>query len=136
MFGIGMQLGGGCASGTLYTVGGGSTRMIVTLAAFVVGSVVATAHMPFWTALPQLKPVSLVKTLGAGRRIALNWVVFAVIAAVTVVVEKRRHGRLVAAHAHPHTSPWLHGPWPLVSAQSRSRCSTSRRLRCRAVRGA
>ena len=43
MFGIGMQLGGGCASGTLYTVGGGSTRMIVTLAAFVIGSVVATA---------------------------------------------------------------------------------------------
>ena len=28
MFGIGMQLGGGCGSGTLYTVGGGGTRMI------------------------------------------------------------------------------------------------------------
>ena len=41
IFGIGMQLGGGCASGTLYTVGGGSTRMIVTLVAFIVGSVVA-----------------------------------------------------------------------------------------------
>ncbi|MBF5010024.1 YeeE/YedE family protein [Burkholderia pseudomultivorans] len=52
LFGIGMQLGGGCASGTLYTVGGGSTRMLVTLAAFVAGSVIATAHMPFWTALP------------------------------------------------------------------------------------
>ena len=26
MFGIGMQLGGGCGSGTLFTVGGGSTR--------------------------------------------------------------------------------------------------------------
>ena len=49
MFGIGMQLGGGCASGTLYTVGGGSTRMLVTLAAFIAGSVIATAHMPFWT---------------------------------------------------------------------------------------
>ncbi|MEM1316247.1 MAG: YeeE/YedE thiosulfate transporter family protein, partial [Pseudomonadota bacterium] len=28
LFGIGMQLGGGCASGTLFTVGGGSTRMV------------------------------------------------------------------------------------------------------------
>ena len=37
VFGIGMQLGGGCASGTLYTVGGGSTRMIVTLLFFIVG---------------------------------------------------------------------------------------------------
>jgi uncharacterized protein len=116
LFGIGMQLGGGCASGTLYTVGGGSTRMIVTLGAFIVGSVVATAHMPFWTALPSLQPISLVKTLGAGPALALNWIVFAAIAALTVVIEKRRHGRLVAAHTQPpHASPWLHGPWPLMA---------------------
>jgi uncharacterized membrane protein YedE/YeeE len=116
LFGIGMQLGGGCASGTLYTVGGGSTRMIVTLIAFIAGSVIATAHMPFWTSLPQLKPVSLVKVLGLAPALALNWIVFALIAAITVVVEKRRHGRLVAAHTQPaHTSPWLHGPWPLVA---------------------
>jgi uncharacterized membrane protein YedE/YeeE len=116
LFGIGMQLGGGCASGTLYTVGGGSTRMIVTLAAFIVGSVVATAHMPFWTAQPSLQPISLVKTLGAGPALALNWIVFSAIAALTVVIEKRRHGRLVAAHTQPpHASPWLHGPWPLMA---------------------
>ncbi|SIT46152.1 conserved membrane hypothetical protein [Paraburkholderia piptadeniae] len=116
IFGIGMQLGGGCASGTLYTVGGGSTRMLVTLAAFVVGSVVATAHMPFWTALPSLKPTSLVTTLGAGWAIAINLAIFAAIAALTVAIERRRHGRLVdeplrAASA----SPWLHGPWPLFA---------------------
>ncbi|SAK56271.1 putative inner membrane protein [Caballeronia fortuita] len=116
IFGIGMQLGGGCASGTLYTVGGGSTRMIATLVAFIAGSVIATAHMPFWTALPQLQPISLVKTLGAGPALAVNWIVFALIAAVSVVIEKRRHGKLVAAHVQPaHTSPWLHGPWPLVA---------------------
>ncbi|MDR5823351.1 YeeE/YedE family protein [Caballeronia sp. LZ043] len=116
LFGIGMQLGGGCASGTLYTVGGGSTRMIVTLVAFIAGSVIGTAHMPFWTSMPQLQPVSLVKTLGAGPALALNWLVFALIAALTVVIEKRRHGRLVAAHVQPaHTSPWLHGPWPLMA---------------------
>lgn len=40
IFGIGMQLGGGCASGTLYTVGGGSTRMLITLAAFIAGSAI------------------------------------------------------------------------------------------------
>jgi hypothetical protein len=116
LFGIGMQLGGGCASGTLYTVGGGSTRMIVTLVAFIVGSVVATAHMPFWTALPSFKPVSLVKTLGAGPALAVNWIVFAAIAALTVVIEKRRHGRLVGSDTRPpHASPWLHGPWPLMA---------------------
>jgi uncharacterized membrane protein YedE/YeeE len=116
LFGIGMQLGGGCASGTLYTVGGGSTRMIVTLAAFVAGSVIATAHMPFWTALPHLQPISLVKTLGLLPALLLNWAMFALIAVVTVLVEKRRHGRLVAPVLRPaQASPWLHGPWPLVA---------------------
>jgi uncharacterized protein len=116
IFGIGMQLGGGCASGTLYTVGGGSTRMVVTLIAFIVGSLIGTAHMPFWTSLPQLEPISVVKSLGLVPALALNWLVFALIAAVTIAVEKRRHGRLVAEHLRPaHASPWLHGPWPLVA---------------------
>ncbi|WEF34298.1 YeeE/YedE family protein [Pseudoduganella chitinolytica] len=116
IFGIGMQLGGGCASGTLYTVGGGSTRMLVTLAAFIAGSLVGTAHMPFWTSLPQLQPVSVVAALGLAPALVLNWLLFALIAAVTVVVEKRRHGRLVAAHVQPaRGSRWLHGPWPLMA---------------------
>jgi uncharacterized membrane protein YedE/YeeE len=116
IFGIGMQLGGGCASGTLYTVGGGSTRMIVTLIAFVAGSVIATAHMPYWTSLPQLAPISLVKSLGLAPALALNWTVFAAIAGITVVVEKRRHGRLVDPTLRKaDRSPWLHGPWPLVA---------------------
>ena len=116
IFGIGMQLGGGCASGTLYTVGGGSTRMLITLAAFIVGSVIGTAHMPFWTSLPQLKPISLVTSLGLVPALALNWIVFALIAGITVFVEKRRHGKLVATPLRPtQASPWLHGPWPLVA---------------------
>jgi uncharacterized membrane protein YedE/YeeE len=116
IFGIGMQLGGGCASGTLYTVGGGSTRMIVTLVFFIVGSLIGTAHMPFWTAMPQLQPISLVKTLGLAPALALNWVVFALIAAITVLVEKRRHGRLVTEDAQPaRAATWLHGRWPLVA---------------------
>lgn len=114
IFGIGMQLGGGCASGTLYTVGGGSTRMVVTLLAFIAGSVAGTAHMPFWAALPHPQPISLVKTLGAGPAIALNLVVFAVIAALTVLIEKRRHGCLVSDCA-PNTPSWLYGPWPLLA---------------------
>jgi uncharacterized protein len=116
IFGIGMQLGGGCASGTLYTVGGGSTRMLVTLLFFIIGSVIATAHMPYWTSLPQLKPISLVTELGLLPALLLNFAVFAAIAGITVIVEKRRHGRLV----NPSTptargASWIYGPWPLVA---------------------
>jgi len=64
IFGIGMQLGGGCASGTLYTVGGGSARMVVTLIFFCLGSLLATLHLDWWFNLPHLAPVSVVKSLG------------------------------------------------------------------------
>jgi len=116
IFGIGMQLGGGCASGTLYTVGGGSTRMLVTLLFFIVGSVIATAHMPYWTSLPQLKPISLVTELGVLPALLLNLAVFAAIAGITVIVEKRRHGRLVNPSTPTgHRASWIYGPWPLVA---------------------
>jgi uncharacterized membrane protein YedE/YeeE len=45
LFGVGMQLGGGCASGTLFSVGGGSTRMVLTLLFFIVGSVVGVVQL-------------------------------------------------------------------------------------------
>src|SRR5215510_11257878 len=60
IFGIGMQLGGGCASGTLFSVGGGSTRMLLTLCFFIIGSVIGTAHTPWWNAQPAFAATSLV----------------------------------------------------------------------------
>jgi len=115
LFGIGMQLGGGCASGTLYAVGGGNTRMIVTLIAFIAGSVIGTAHMPWWTATPALKPVSLVTTFGAPAALAIALVLYASIAIVTVAVERQQHGRLGDDYRLGRAWRALRGPWPLVA---------------------
>lgn len=117
LFGVGMQLGGGCASGTLYTVGGGSTRMIVTLAGFVAGSLLGSAHLPWWSTQPHIAPVSLVKEFGAAGALALNLAIFAAIAGITVLVERKRHGKLVAKETSTVAGwpRWLHGPWPLVA---------------------
>lgn len=52
LFGIGMQIGGGCASGTLFSLGGGNGKLIATLLFFVVGSTFGAAHMGFWWSLP------------------------------------------------------------------------------------
>ena len=90
IFGIGMQLGGGCASGTLFTVGGGNARMLVTLLFFIVGSVVATHHIGWWFALPSLPPTSIVQSLGLFPALVLSLALFAAIAAVSVVLERRR----------------------------------------------
>ena len=116
MFGIGMQLGGGCASGTLFTAGGGNARMLVTLFFFVVGSVLGTVNFDWWVSLPALPPISLVQSFGAVGGIAVSLAIFAVIAGLTVMVEKRRHGALETEPPARHhgLQRLLRGPWPLV----------------------
>lgn len=115
IFGVGMQLGGGCASGTLFAVGGGSTRMVVTLFFFVVGSILAALHFSWWSTLPALAPVSLVKAWGLWPALLANLLVFALIAGLTIVLEKRRHGELISnATGTPRPTSMLRGPWPLV----------------------
>ena len=79
LFGIGMQLGGGCASGTLFAVGGGSARVAITLAGFIAGSVIATLHMPWWIAQPNLGSVSLVSELGLTAAIIVQLMILAAI---------------------------------------------------------
>ena len=117
LFGVGMQLAGGCASGTLYTAGGGNTRMLVALGAFIAGSVVGAVHMPWWESTAAFKPMSLVMTLGPIAALAISLSLFAIVAALTVVIERRRHGRLAADHVEValNESRALHGPWPLVA---------------------
>ncbi|WP_241357329.1 YeeE/YedE thiosulfate transporter family protein, partial [Escherichia coli] len=78
------QLGGGCASGTLFTVGGGNARMLVTLLFFILGSLIATQHVGWWFALPSLPPISLVAELGLAPALVLSLAVFIGIAGVTV----------------------------------------------------
>ncbi len=116
MFGIGMQLGGGCASGTLYTAGGGNTRMLVTLAAFIAGSVIGTLHTPWWSKTPSFKPISIVTTFGVWQALALSLAGFAAIAALTVIVERRKGPSGPWRPVRQPTGPrWSHGPWPLVA---------------------
>ncbi len=116
LFGLGMQLGGGCASGTLFAVGGGNTRMLVTLLFFIVGGVLGTYTYGWWSHLPALPPISLVKAWGAVPALAASLIVFALIAWLTLVLEKRRHGRVLATTTGiDRPVSLLRGPWPLIA---------------------
>ncbi len=116
LFGIGMQLGGGCGSGTLYTVGGGSTRMLVTLLFFIIGSVAATAHLPWWFSLPGVGAVSLVQMLGAGPALAVHGLVFAGLALGAWLAGRGRAARTPAAGvAVAWQARLFTGPWPLLA---------------------
>ncbi|MEO4042580.1 YeeE/YedE family protein [Hoeflea sp. CAU 1731] len=109
LFGVGMQFSGSCASGTLFTAGGGNTRMIVTLAGFVLGSIIATAHMPFWWSLPAFRAYSLVNDFGAVGAFALTAFLLGAIAFLAMRRERRRYGHLEEA---VWNGGLLRGPWP------------------------
>ncbi len=110
-FGLGMQLAGGCGSGTLFTVGGGSTRMVITLSAFIFGSLVATAHLPFWNDLPRFGGTSLIREMGVEAALLISLALLGLLWWFTRWLEARRHGSLEAPK--PEVS-LLRGPWPLA----------------------
>ncbi|MCR9255087.1 MAG: YeeE/YedE family protein [Alphaproteobacteria bacterium] len=114
LFGIGMQLGGGCGSGTLFTVGGGNTRMVVTLFFFVVGSVAGALHVGWWLDLGHLGAVSYVKRLGWEIALPAALAVFAGLAWLSHAYERRRHGSILTRDLgrKPPLRRLVQGPWP------------------------
>ena len=115
LFGIGMQLGGGCASGTLYTAGGGDTRMVVTLVFFIVGMTLGAWDIERWADLPALPPVSLPAALGMWPALALNLSLFALIAWAVAARERRLTGAVEPIFRRPGRR-FLTGPWPFAWA--------------------
>lgn len=116
LFGIGMQLGGGCASGTLYSAGGGNVRMGVTLSAFIGGSLIGTAHAPWWEGVPSMPGVSMIAKAGISGALVVTALLLGGVALASVAIERRTHGRLMDDQRwHTHGRRWwLRGPWPLV----------------------
>jgi uncharacterized membrane protein YedE/YeeE len=107
IFGIGMQIAGACASGTLYAVGSGHTAILLTLAGFIVGATVGAAHMGWWEATPSFGPVSLAEVFGGTiGGLAVTLAALALIAGATVVI-----GR--------HTNPPPVGPAPTATGFAR-----------------
>ena len=90
VFGIGMQLANGCGSGTLYTAGGGSGRMLVALAFFIFGSVLGSLHLPAFLALGGIDPIIASRYAGPWGGLALTLASLALAASFVVLVARRR----------------------------------------------
>jgi uncharacterized membrane protein YedE/YeeE len=90
VFAVGMQLANGCGSGTLYTVGGGSGRMLVALLFFVIGSVLGSLSLPAFLALGGIDPVLASDYLGAWGGLALTLGSIATAGACVIAVARKR----------------------------------------------
>lgn len=107
LFGIGMQLAGGCGSGTLYSVGGGSLRMLVVLVAFCVGGFWASLHLGQWQRLPQWEPQALGEQFG--------WTRAALVQAGALLAGAWWLRRREAPRPGQPWRLWR-GPWPLIAS--------------------
>ncbi|WP_336367736.1 YeeE/YedE family protein [Marinobacter sp. C2H3] len=122
IFGIGMQLGGGCGSGTLFTVGAGNIRMVVTLLFFIVGTVLGSIHLPWWLDQPGFDPVPLVATFGVPGALILQFVGLGLLAWWVNRIERRAHGNvergelLWKPQEHGVLRTLLSGRWPFTWA--------------------
>lgn len=117
LFGVGMQLAGACASGTLFSIGGGSTPLVVTLFGFIGGSVLGAWGAGLWTQQPQLAGVSLAKSYGLWSALAIQLVAFAAIFAVSIAIERWRRPPEMEEPASE--SGWrriVRGSWPIWAA--------------------
>jgi hypothetical protein len=95
VFGIGMQLANGCGSGTLYTVGGGSGRMLVTLLFFVIGSVFGSLSLPVFLTLGGIDPVLASDYLGAWGGLVATLASIGLVALLVIAVARRRGANFI-----------------------------------------
>ncbi len=110
LFGVGMQLGGGCGSGTLFSAAGGRDgRMWLTLAAFIAGATLAAWDGDRWLGWPALP----------GARVAQGWAMLPLSLAGLALAwgaarwwEGRRRGTVEALAWRGGAV--LRGPWPLL----------------------
>lgn len=91
VFAIGMQLGGACASGTLFAVGSGQTSIVITLLGFIAGSVIYTAGYPAFTGWPQVPGIALSDHVGWFGAWAVTIAALVIIVVVTRLVQRRRN---------------------------------------------
>ncbi|MFP5335899.1 MAG: YeeE/YedE family protein [Actinomycetes bacterium] len=117
LFGVGMQVGGACASGTLFAVGSGQTSILLTLAGFVGGSVVGAAVWGLFTQdLPALPGVDLAASrLGYPGALVVSLLVMALVVVATRAWERRRGAP--PAGRPPTAQGWarvVRGSWPLA----------------------
>lgn len=117
LFGIGMQLGGGCGSGTLFTVGQGQTDMLITISFFIIGATLGSYHLPWWLSLPNIGKVSLISEMGWLPALILQVAVLVALYLFVSSLEFKKHRNLHDFSARQKyeklSDQAIFGPWPI-----------------------
>jgi uncharacterized membrane protein YedE/YeeE len=79
LFGVGMQMGGSCASGSLFVAGSGNRRTLLVLVFFCIGAFIGSLHLTLWQALPSAEPINLAEEYGLEIALPLQLTVLGVL---------------------------------------------------------
>lgn len=104
LFGIGMQISGGCTSGTLNRVGQMQTLALPTLFFMLLGGTIAAAFFGEWRHLPSLAPFALQKEFSWPVALLLQMTVLTLLYKRLLTLEKRHHQHiepLTVGHNQP-----------------------------------
>lgn len=117
LFGIGMQLGGGCGSGTLFTMGQGQMDMLLTLLFFIVGATIGSAHLDWWLELGSIGKVSLIDDYGWLPALLMTLVLLMILFLLVVFLDRRKNQRIKPVFKpmsrNQIVNTLLFGKWPL-----------------------
>jgi uncharacterized membrane protein YedE/YeeE len=115
MFGVGMQLGGSCASGTLFAIGSGHTAILLTLGGFIGGATLGAYQFPWWMELPSHAPVSLTDWFGgyAGAWAASLALMALVVGATYLLARNRSVPPIEPVPLAVGAARIVRGSWPL-----------------------
>lgn len=117
LFGLGMQVADGCASGTLFHTGGGDVRGVLTIVGFIIGSVLGSWNFSWWQSTWQMGPVSFVKSFGAVWGFLFNLLLLAIVFFGTLLWERNRNGNIQSMLSGGRVG-WkgiFKGPWSLLA---------------------
>ena len=94
MFGIGMVIAGGCASGTLMRVGEGFAMQMLSLLFFVIGSLIGANHMGWWTEnfIASAPRIFLPDIFGWAGAVILQLLIIGMLYIAADLYEKKRMG--------------------------------------------
>jgi uncharacterized membrane protein YedE/YeeE len=115
IFGLAMQLGGGCGSGTLFTAGSGNLKMVITLVFFIIGSLLGSYHFEFWTNLPSLGGFSLLNSFSKIQTILIQLSLLTLIYIYISRLDFKHNNKIEHSDITSNSShSIMRGPWPLL----------------------
>jgi len=113
LFGIGMQLSGTCASGSLFVAAGGNVRTILVLVCFCLGAFLGSLHLSTWQALPSTEAFVLADEFGWEKALPIQLSILAVMFFVFSLIHKGA-GRPLWWSKKMSFNDFIYGRWPLM----------------------